>query len=506
MVVTPVAVWKRLILIAVVAVAALLGSASTAIAQEDDGPSLIDTAGDGLACAATAALGGTATIALETFGAITGTTAPSCADAAQAVVEAPGNFIKKAANGAFETAGLTTGEAGASILKFALGWWITIPGQDESSFMATLGQITEYTYYIQIAFLTVSVMYLGIRLMMARSGSIRDVSTEGLQQLARATVLSGSIGFMVVLGTRVSDNVSRWFIDGTVGSDPDALVDAMIQIGVYATPGGATLLYVIGFIGILGGLVMAFLLLMRMGLLVVICAALPIAGAAGGTKVGSQAYEKMIAWTLAFLLFKPVGSFVIGVAAMLFMQSAPSREDNGGAMTALIGALLLCSAALVLPSLMRLIVPAVGAMGGGGSGMAAMAGAVAVGAKVGGMLATGGASGASGVAATTGPTGDQGPVSGADTPAPANFGTAGGDTGGGDTAGGGNVQGGNEGTPSSQSGTPGTGVQGGAEGTPAGQGSTPSAGGADEGSRDHDSSNDSMVGAAPAANNGGFEG
>lgn len=506
MVVKPVAMWKRLVLIAVVALAAMLGSTSAAVAQEDDGPSLVDTAGDGLACAAAATFGGTAGIALDAFGAITGTTAPSCADAAQAVIESPGKLIKKAATGAFETAGLSFGDAGASVLKFALGWWITIPGQDESSFMETLGRITGYTYYIQIAFLTVSVMFLGIRLMMARSGTIRDVSTEGVQQLARATVLSGSIGFFVVLGTRVSDNVSRWFIEGTVGSDPDALVDAMIQIGVFVTPGGAALLYVIGFIGILGGLAMAFLLLMRMGLLVVICAAIPIAGAAGGTKIGSQAYEKMLAWTLAFLLFKPVGSFVIGVAAMLFMQSAPSREDNGGAMTALIGALLLCSAALVLPSLMRLIVPAVGAMGGGGSGLAAAAGAAAVGAKVGGMMATGGASaGASGgasVAASSGPPGDQGPPSGADTAAPASFGTA-----GGDTAGSGNIRGGNDGTPTSQGTSPGAGgVQGGNDGTPASQGTSPSAGGANEGPRDQDSSNDSVVGAAPAASNGGFEG
>ncbi|WP_041814288.1 hypothetical protein [Rhodococcus erythropolis] len=504
MVVTSLPIWKRLLLIVVVAFAALLGSASTAVAQEDDGPSLVDTAGDALMCGATAMVGGTAQIAADVVGAVTGTTAPSCGDAAQAVVEAPGKLIKKAATGAFETAGLSFGDAGASVLKFALGWWITIPGQDESSFMETLGRITEYTYYIQIAFLTVSVMFLGIRLMMARSGTIRDISTEGVQQLARATILSGSIGFFVVLGTRVSDNVSRWFIDGTVGSDPDALVDAMIQIGVYVTPGGSALLYVIGFIGILGGLVMAFLLLMRMGLLVVICAALPIAGAAGGTKIGSQAYEKMIAWTLAFLLFKPVGSFVIGVAAMLFMQSAPSREDNGGAMTALIGALLLCSAALVLPSLMRLIVPAVGAMGGGGSGLAAAAGAAAVGAKVGGMLATGGATAGAdagtSVATTTGPTGDQGPPSGSDSPAPANFGTAGGDP---PPA---NAQGGHEGTPTSQGSPPTSGVQGGTEGTPASQGLSSGAGGADEGSRDHDSSNDSMVGAAPAANNGGFEG
>ncbi|MFK4362308.1 hypothetical protein [Rhodococcus sp. 27YEA6] len=491
---------KRVLLVVLVAFAAALGSSSAAFAQDED-PSLGGTAVDIGSCAVTAMIPGF-DAGLQVLGAVTGVETPSCGEGVEAVVTAPQTLIKKAATGAFETAGLSFGEAGASVLKFALGWWITIPGQDESSFMETLGRITEYTYYIQIAFLTVSVMFLGIRLMMARSGTIRDISTEGVQQLARATILSGSIGFFVVLGTRVSDNVSRWFIDGTVGSDPDALVDAMIQIGVYVTPGGSALLYVIGFIGILGGLVMAFLLLMRMGLLVVICAAIPIAGAAGGTKIGSQAYEKMIAWTLAFLLFKPVGSFVIGVAAMLFMQSAPSRDENGGAMTALIGALLLCSAALVLPSLMRLVTPAVGAMGGGGSGMAAAAGAAAVGAKVGGMIATGGASaGASGgtAAATSGASGAQGPPGGANVGAPANFGTA-----GGDTPGQGNAQGGNEGTPTSQGTSQSSGVQGGADGTPTSQGMSSGAGGADEGSRDHDSANDSLVGAAPA-NNGGFE-
>ena len=500
MVVTPLALWKRLLLIAVIAVAALLGSASAAVAQEDDGPSLVDTAGDGLACAATAAFGGTAAIALDVFGAVTGTTAPSCADAAQTIVEAPQKLIKKAATGAFETAGLSFGDAGASVLKFALGWWITIPGQDESSFMGTLGQITQYTYWIQIAFLTTSLMFLGLRLAMARSGAIRDTSTEGFQQLARATVLAGSLGFFVVLGTRLSDNISRWFIDGTVGSDPDALVDAMIQIGVYASPGGTALLFIIGLIGILGGLVMAFLLLMRMGLLVVITAALPIAGAAGGTKIGSQAYEKMIAWTLAFMLFKPVGSFVIGVAAMLFMQSAPSREENGGAMTALIGALLLCSAALVLPSLMRLIVPAVGAVGGGGSGMAAAAGAVALGAKVGGMVATGGASGgaavggaAGGAAAGGGASGGMGAATGASTtPAPANFGSQGGDSG--------SPQGGENGTPSSQGASGGT-PQGGENGTPGPQGAS-----GDSGSSGDPEAFAGAATGAPAPSNGGFEG
>lgn len=505
MVVTTSAAWKRLILVCLVAVAALVSTAPPAFAEEDPGPSAADTVGDLTMCGAQTMVGGLGAIT-DFVGAATGVELPSCADGVQTVADSPQAFVKKAATGAFEAAGLSFGDAGAAVLKFALGWWITIPGQDENSFMATLGLVTEYTYWIQIAFLVVSLMFLGIRLMMARSGAIRDVSTEGVQQLARATVLAGSLGFIVVLGTRISDSISRWFIDGTVGSDPDALVDAMIQIGIYASPGGTALLYIVGFIGILGGLVMAFLLLMRMGLLVVITAALPTAGAAGGTKIGSQAYEKMVAWTLALLLFKPVGSFVIGVSAMLFMQSAPSRDENGGAMTSLIGALLLCSAALVLPALMRLIVPAVGELGGGGSGLAAAAGLVAVGAKVGGMVATGGASaGASGgmaaggmTSASTTTTTPPGPPG-----APAGFGTSG--IGGGTP--GGNASGGVDGTPSQQSAPSGGSAGGGVDGTPSSQsGGAGGTSGATGGSGNHESTGGGPSGSMPPSSNGGFEG
>ncbi|REK78072.1 hypothetical protein DVG80_32470 [Rhodococcus erythropolis] len=482
----------RLLLLFLAAFATMTLLAPPASAQEDD-PSVLGTALDAANCFSVAG----ATNAVTDFFGVT-ENANSCGEAVGAVATGAQSVVKSVATGAFESVGLDFGEAGVAILKFALGWWIAIPNLDENTFLSTLGAITQYTYWIQVAFLTTSLMFLGIRLAMARSGAIRDTSTEGFQQLARATVLAGSLGFIVVLGTRLSDNISRWFIEGTVGSDPDALVDAMIQVAVYGTPGGTALLFVVGLIGILGGLVMAFLLLMRMGLLVVICAALPIAGAAGGTKIGSQAYEKMIAWTLAFLLFKPVGSFVIGVSAMLFMQSAPSRDENGGALTAIVGALLLCSAALVLPALMRLLATAVGAVGGGGSGMAAAAGAAAVGMKVGGMVATGGASAGAGAAGggagAAGAAGGEGATSGAmTTSAPPSFGSGSGG-GGDDKASGGGIEGSIDGTPASASGTP----QGGDD-------TAPGASGASGGSGDSEAFAGSATG-APEPSNGGFQG
>lgn len=496
---------SRALTVLVVMVVAMAGAASIALAQEDD-PSVVGTGLGAANCVAGSAVPGFGD-ALETLGGALDVDVPGCGETAETIGSAPQTLVKEAASGAFEAAGLSFGDAGAALLKFALGWWISIPGQDEGVFTSTLAQVTQYTYWIQVAFLATSIMFLGIRLAMAYSGKMREVSTEGLQQLARATVLSGCIGILVVAGTRLSDGVSEWFINGTVGSDPEALVDAMIQISAYPIPGGTALLFVIGLIGILGGIMMAFLLLMRMGLLVVVSAALPIAGAAGGTKIGSQAYEKMIAWTLAFLLFKPVGSFVIGIAAMLFMQSAPSRDSAGGAMTALVGAMLLGSAALVLPSLMRVIVPAVGAVGGGGSGVATTTAVASGAAEVGGMVASGGASaGAAGSAGSAGAAGAAGSApSGAQASAPSSFGTAGGDSGGG----GGGAAGGADGTPAGQgsSSTPtGGGAAGGADGTPVSQGMSTGASGADGGSRDDGGAGDSVTGAMPASNNGGFEG
>ena len=391
---------------------------------------------------------------------------PSCKDgvtgAFDAGVTRAENEIEDMAAGAVEKTALWIGNAGVAVLKFALGWWITGTEMDRGTFQDTVATVNDYTFYLQVAALSLSLILLGGRLALARSGAIRDTSEEGLKQLARAAVLAGGATTMIVLGTRVSDRISAWFLGSAVGSDPSRLAEAMVTIYLYSGPAGVGVLFLIGLIGMLGGLMMAFLMLLRTGILVLMAAALPIAGAAGGTKVGSQAFEKMLAWTIAFLLVKPVGAFVIGVSAILFLEATPTITDpgNGDGFMALSGVITLCAAALVLPALMRLIVPNVGALGGGGSGAAAAMGAAAVGAKVGGMITTGGASGAaSGAATSTSTSTSMGtPPSGAQTGgAPPGFGAAGG-----------GPAGNQQGTPSA--GGAGASAQGNSSGTPGGGG------------------------------------
>ncbi|WP_254699380.1 hypothetical protein [Rhodococcus sp. SGAir0479] len=425
----------------------------------------------------------------------------TCSEATGAAVSAVGDKVKDAAtgvaSGAVEKAALSFGNAGAEVLKFALGWWITTSSLDENVFSETVSAVTEYTFYIQVAAFALSMILLGARLAMARSGSIRDTSEEGFRQMARATVVAGMFTTLVVIGTRLSDSIANWFMDGTVGSDPTGLVEAMVSISLYAGPAGMALLFVIGLLGIIGGLVMAFLMLMRTGFLVLMAAALPIAGAAGGTKVGSQAFDKMIAWTIAWLLVKPVGAFVIGCSAMLFLKATPTitNPENGDAMMALTGVILLCAAALVLPSLMRMIVPNVGALGGGGSGLAAGAALGAIGMKAAGMAAGGGAPTGAAMTASSSSSaspasGEASPPSGSPQPAPASFGAGGGDGGQPGGNGGGMPSGGG----GASSGEP----QGGESGTPAGSGAMPSSGDSGRGEP-------VTTGAAPQFNSGGFE-
>ncbi|WP_277371993.1 hypothetical protein [Rhodococcus rhodochrous] len=428
---------------------------------------------------------------------------PSCADAASNVVDAGAEAItdgiNDAAAGAVEKTALWIGNAGVAVLEFALGWWITGTDMDGDTFQTTVATVNDYTFYIQVAALSLSLILLGGRLALARSGAIRDTSEEGLKQMGRAAVLAGGASTLIVLGTELSDRISAWFMDSAVGSDPSRLAEAMVSITLYSGPAGVGLLFLIGIIGMLGGLMMAFLMLLRTGILVLMAAALPIAGAAGGTKVGSQAYEKMLAWTIAFLLVKPVGAFVIGVSAILFLEATPTITDpeNGDGFMALSGVITLSAAALVLPALMRLIVPNVGALGGGGSGLAAAAGVAAVGAKVGGMIATGGASGAASGAATTSTTSSS--VSNSPSGAtPSGFGAAGG-------AGGGQAGGTQNGTPSARDGSAAVG-SGGPQGNDSGTPGAAASGSSGAGGSGHSGSDAPVAtGAGHQFNRGGFE-
>ncbi|ELB93719.1 putative membrane protein [Rhodococcus wratislaviensis IFP 2016] len=267
----------------------------------------------------------------------------------------------------------------------AITWWIKIPNADLESF-GPLAQINEYTLWIQSFLLIISIGFMSLRLAAARRQLMVEQAEETFRTLFRVVVTAATMSVIVALATRAGDAFAVEVVGATSNNDPAGTVQSMMILGAYSgmAPG---LMLIIGFFGAFGALAQAFLMPIRQGFLIVAVAALPVAAAASGTKTGSQSYDKLLAWVIGFCLFKPVASLAYAMA-FLTTQSSALDVPEGQTPTlqqfqySLIGIALLASTALVLPALMRIITPAISAVGSGGSGAKATAGALLAGAAL----------------------------------------------------------------------------------------------------------------------------
>lgn len=133
-------------------------------------------------------------------------------------------------------------------------------------------------------------------------------------------------------------------------------------------------------IPVLFGLVMVAaqvaLMYFRVAALVVLAALLPLAAAGTATDTGMRWFQRMLATTFAFILYKPIAA--ICYAAGLWLM----QEDTDG-MTGFIAAVMLLGVAvLAMPVLVKMMAPVAASATGSGGGPAAAA-SVAAGAMAG---------------------------------------------------------------------------------------------------------------------------
>ena len=383
---------RKVVLALVLALLVMFGSASVASAQdvpqtpgdsqteEEDSSGLCNTVG-GIA-------GGIANVIIPGSGALISPTAGGICDAGgnpvTAVTSFAGDKVNEMWDSQFGDIVKSFLEAMAQVLTMAMTWWIKLPNPDLAN-STPLQAITEYTGWIQLALLTASVIFMAIKLAAAKRHALLNEAEETYKALARTVFATTMFASIIALATLAGDRFAEWIVDDTSNKDPIGMVNSMLAVSAFtgASPG---LLFVIGLVGILGALAQAALLVVRQGLLIVAVAAVPVAAAASGTSTGSQSYQKLVSWILAFLLFKPIGALVYAMAFLSAQDSARITEGETPSadqfQQSLIGIILLALAAAVLPALQRLIAPAVAAVGSGGSGaaatgMALMAGAAA---------------------------------------------------------------------------------------------------------------------------------
>lgn len=282
----------------------------------------------------------------------------------------------------------TFGKAVDSLLK-GLGdalilswtWWMKIPTSTTVSNASLFSAIREYTFALQILFLSMSLIICAIRLAMTHRSGAAEQATEAFRVLARSVFASAMFSWVLVAGTRASDLFAEWIIDESSEHDARGVIEAMTQTQILTafSPG---LIFVIALVGMVGALMQAVFAVVRQALLVVVVGVLPLAAASSGTHMGRAFHDRLLAWSIAFVLYKPCAALVYMIAFKISGTSAreitkatssgevPSIEQ---AQQVLVGVVLLCSAALVLPALMRLITPLT-SLGGGISGAAATAG------------------------------------------------------------------------------------------------------------------------------------
>ena len=264
--------------------------------------------------------------------------------------------------------------------------------------------------------------------------------------IGRTVVFSGLTLSVVGLLLAFGDLSAPWFVT-MIGGETDfnksmftLSGDQKAVMGMLTSNNGGQsvviILIIVFLIALAGSLMNFFFMIFSYGMLPIVAGMIPVLAAGSVTERGAAAFYKVIGWTLATCLFKPIAGIIYGggIAMVKLLTSTDGAKLGADqlALQTMAGFMVIGAAGLVLPALIRLVVPTMAAasrgVGAGAlvmAGMTAATGAIMGGAslmrKIGGSqaqnLARGGRMGATAMA-----TGNAGGGLGGPAPAPVNRG------------------------------------------------------------------------------------
>ncbi|QHC65098.1 hypothetical protein GSU69_19800 (plasmid) [Rathayibacter festucae] len=230
------------------------------------------------------------------------------------------------------------------------------------------GQLQWYTGGIAILSILVAA---GRMVWTQRAMPLRELAGSVLTLIAVA-----GAGLVVIrLATSAGDAFSVWILDNSTDCSVTngesncfgTTVGAMIGMTMASQNSiGLIGLFLLGMLAVFMTYVQIALMVFRGAMLVVLAGIFPIAAAATNTEIGRQWFKKAMAWTLAFILYKPAAAIVYAIA---FRMTGTDlfKSDGTGLFQIVTGLALMLIALVALPALMRFLVPAVSSVGGGGA-------------------------------------------------------------------------------------------------------------------------------------------
>ncbi|MEV4637717.1 hypothetical protein AB0J80_10225 [Actinoplanes sp. NPDC049548] len=224
----------------------------------------------------------------------------------------------------------------------------------------TNNSIKDQINWLAVSIAVASLLFAAIRMALERRGQPGTTALKGLVR-------------MLVVGA------ASWVVLGWLAKQADSYTQHLYDAGVKqqlaiisqcGTDGlTAFLLIIVGILLLLAGIIHIMLMYIRLGVMTLLTGTLPLAAAASMTEWGSSWWRKHIAWMVAWLVFKPATGLILYAGAVMINASGGDAKEQKIA-----GCGVLLLAAVALPALLRLVVPAAAALGSG-DGMSATAGA-----------------------------------------------------------------------------------------------------------------------------------
>jgi hypothetical protein len=257
--------------------------------------------------------------------------------------------------------------AAEGLIKTLGAFWMNVGTPQLTGQGTPVATITGDTRWIVNLVAVGCILVAAARLAIRRRGEPVGVMLTGLVRLvfvtAAATVIVQAAGW---LGDQWSASLMNSAHLGTNGWSTAISVTGLAG----AFGGGDGVLLIVALLLILSSLIQLMLMVLRVGLVIVLTGTLPLAAAASMCEWGESWWRKHVGWLVAWLLYKP--------AAALLFASAFALTNGKSLTEVLAGWMLLVLSVLILPALLRLIVPLTVNLGGASGGGLALAGAGAL--------------------------------------------------------------------------------------------------------------------------------
>lgn len=298
-------------------------------------------------------------------------------DVTQAVTN-PGQAASEAGKGFLDKIATAFAKGWTNAITMMFSWWYRTPitgATNSDGTSDTVEQVHSYLGFLQVLIFIVCIGLALVRIAWA-SAQQRALHVQQTNTYVVRAVVTASVASSFVIGADAAmRSFSVWLLSNLAATDdPSAAIDRLINVAAIGNGLGAALLLTFAQLGMLGCIAQMVFIMVQLAVSKLALGTLPLAAAASGTESGMQAYRKLMAWVVVFVLFPPATALIYGLALSMSL----SAEDSQGTLAGLV---LLTLSAFALPALVRLIVPMAGqASGGNNAGMLAGAGAMATGA------------------------------------------------------------------------------------------------------------------------------